>query len=141
MTVSRTEYPKQPLYSVRDTISETLHELPGKMATTPVPADLLKLKISEISQMSQGLHRFTRSPKSPSLRQSTISHQSIQTFNSLPAPMLLSKHKVQSIQNTQQTVMRYQPFRCNCYKTTQNADPLSSSFSKTNRIKYMFQSS
>ena len=26
--------------------------------------------------------------------------------------------------------MRYQPFRRNCYKTTQNADPLSSSFSK-----------
>ena len=39
--------------------------------------------------------------------------------------MHLSKHKVQSIQNTQQTVMRYQPFRCDCYKTTQNADPLS----------------
>ena len=30
--------------------------------------------------------------------------------------MLLSKHKVQSIQNTQQTVIRYQPFRCNCCK-------------------------
>ena len=47
--------------------------------------------------------------------------------------MFLSKHKVQSIQNTHQPVMRYQPFSCNCYKTTQNADPLSSSFSKVKR--------
>ena len=47
--------------------------------------------------------------------------------------MFLSKHKVQSIQNTQQTVMRYQPFRCNCYKTTQNSDSLSSLFSKVKR--------
>ena len=29
--------------------------------------------------------------------------------------------------------MYYQPFRCNCYKTTQNADPLSLSFSKIKR--------
>ena len=28
--------------------------------------------------------------------------------------------------------MRYQPFRCNCNYTTINADPLSSSFSKSN---------
>ena len=33
-------------------------------------------------------------------------HQNIQTFKGPPVPMFLFKHKVQSIQNTQQTVMR-----------------------------------
>ena len=60
--------PKQPPYSVRGTIPETLQNLPGKTAKIPVPTDLLKLKISQISQISQVLHRFTISTKSPSLR-------------------------------------------------------------------------
>ena len=108
---SRTEYPKQPPCSVRDAISETLRDCQVKTAIISVPADHLKVKISQSLAI---YHSF---------------HQSIQIFNSPPVPMLvLSKHKVQSIQNSQQTVMRYQPFRCNCYKTTQNADPLSSSF-------------
>ena len=114
---SRTKYPKQPPCSVRDAISEILRDCQVKTAIIPVPADHLNVKISQASII---YHSF---------------HQSIQTFNSPPVPMLLSKHKVQSIQNTQQTVMRYQPFRCNCSKTTQNADPLSSSFSKIKRIK------
>ena len=75
---SRTEHPKQPPCLVRDAISDTLHELPGKTA---------------IHQKSQ-------------------IHQSVQTFNSPPVPMLLSKHKVQFIQNTQQTVI---------YSTNSNA--------------------
>ena len=33
----------------------------------------------------------------------------IQIFNAPPVPMFLSKHKVQSIQDTQETVMRYYP--------------------------------
>ena len=57
--------------------------------------------------------------------QMTVQRREPSIPNSPPVPMLISKHKVQYIQNTQQTVMRYQPFRCNCYKTTQNADPLS----------------
>ena len=88
--VSRTEYPKQPPYSVRDTISEALHELPGRRATIPVPAGLLKLKISQSSII---YHSF---------------HKSIQTFSSPPVPTLLSKHEVQFIPNTKQTAMRYQ---------------------------------
>ena len=60
--------PKQPPYSVRGMIPETLQNLPGKTATIPVPTDLVKLKISQISQISQSLHRFTTSPKSSSLR-------------------------------------------------------------------------
>ena len=95
---SRTEQHKQPPCSVRGAIPETLRVLPGKTATTPVPADLLKLKISQSLII---YHSF---------------HQSIQIFNSPPVPMLLFKHKNQSIQNTQQTVMRYLPFHCNCYK-------------------------
>ena len=114
---SKTEYPKHPPCSVRDAISETLRDCQVKTAIIPVPADHLKVKISQSSII---YHFF---------------HQSIQTFISLPVPMLLSKHKVQSIQNTQQTVIRYQPFRYNCSKTTQNADPLSSSFSQIKRIK------
>ena len=39
-----------------------------KTATIPVPTDLLKVKISQIFQISQSLQRFTRSPKSPRLR-------------------------------------------------------------------------
>ena len=114
---SRTENPKQPPCSVRDAISETLRDCQVKTAIISVPADHLKVKISQSLAI---YHSF---------------HQSIQIFNSPPVPMLLSKHKVQPIQNTQQTVMRYQSFRCNCYKTTQNADPLSSSFSKIKRTK------
>ena len=120
---SRTEYPQQPPCSVRNAISETLRDCQVKTAIIPVPADHLKVKISKSSMVYYFIN------------------QSIQAFNSPPIPMLLSKHKVQSIQNTQQTVMCYQPFRCNCSETTQNADPLSSSFSKIKHIKYMFQSS
>ena len=72
---SRTEQHKQPPCSVRDAILETLRVLPGKTATTPVPADLLKLKISQSLII---YHSF---------------HQSIQIFNSPPVPMLLFKHK------------------------------------------------
>ena len=59
--------------------------LPGKTATIPVPTDLLKLKTSQISQILQGLHRFTISPKSPSLRQSTI--PSIKISRHLTVPL------------------------------------------------------
>ena len=131
MTISSTEYPKQPPYSVRDTTSEILHDCPVKRqqfqfqqisSNRRSPKCLKSPKIK-----SSQLYEISEISKSSIIYHSL--HQSIQTFNRPPVPMLLSKHKVQSIQNTQQTVMRYQSFRCNCYKTTQNADPLSSLFS------------
>ena len=114
---SRTEQHKQPPCSVRDAIPETLRVLPGKTATTPVPADLLKLKISQSLII---YHSF---------------HQSIQIFNSPPVPMLLFKHKkpIHPKYSTNSNALSAIPLQL--LQTTQNADPLPSSFSKIKRVK------
>ena len=76
--------PKQPPYPVRSMVPETFQTLPGKTAIIPVPTYLLKLMISQISQISQSLHRFSTSPKPSSLRQPTI--PSIKISRHLTAP-------------------------------------------------------
>ena len=79
-------YPQTaPLLGERYDSGESLKNLPVKTATIPVPTGLLKLKISQNSQISQSLQRFTTSPKSPSLRYSTI--PSIKISRHLIAPL------------------------------------------------------
>ena len=63
--VSRTEYPKQPPCSVRDAISETLRDCQVKTAIIPVPADHLKVKISQSSIIYHSFHRSIRHLTAP----------------------------------------------------------------------------
>ena len=117
------------------------HRKPSTPNSPPARYEMLSQKLFVNRQVKRQNGNNSSSISSNLPKSSIIYHsfhQSIQTFNSPPVPMLLSKHKVQSIRNTQQTVMRYQPFRCNCYKTIQNADTLSSSFLKQNVKKKCF---
>ena len=187
-SVSTTEYPKQPPHSVRDTISETLHELPDKTRQyikIPNPRIIhhsnpnRSLSTNHLNHpnpfnthisdyYSSVIHQFNYSQKRGNGKQAEKKpsvlenaglnlHQpeilllqyrnKYKPVNKPPCWNTLPKHKVQSTQNTtcqvyfnrkksilesQQTVMRYQPFRCNCYNTAISADPLYSSFSKSN---------
>ena len=113
------------------------HRGPSTPNSPPARYEMLSQKLFRNCQVKRQSFQFQQITSNLS-KSSTIYHffhQNIQTFISPPVPMFLSKNEVQSIQNTQQTVMRYQPYRCTYYKTTQNADPLPSSFSKIKRIK------
>ena len=112
--------PKQPPYLVRRMIPETLQNLPGKTATIPVPTDFLKLKISQIFQISQSLHRFTTSPESPSLRYSTI--PSIKTSRHLTAP-LFQCFSQSSISAGETRISHQNTRKCHKNPETNNQNP------------------
>ena len=74
--------PKQPPCLVRGRFRRLFKNLPGKTATIPVPTDLPKLKISQISNLpkSSHIHHISEIFKSSVIYHSF--HKNIQTFNS-----------------------------------------------------------